>query len=345
MSKILIIATSRKTQGGVTSVVKAHEQGDQWEKYNCKWIETHVDRNVLFKLFYFLKSIFIFLFKIPFYHAVHIHFSEPPSAIRKSLFIFIAKILRKKVILHFHSYSIETTLYSNFSWLYRYIFKHGDLCIILSNYWKIELEKFYPAIRNIKVLLNPIVPGKKIQSNKKNYILFAGTLNKRKGYADLLQAFAPICNKYLDWKIVFAGNGEIDNAIKLAKNLNICDQVVMRGWISGKEKEKLFAESSVFCLPSYAEGLPMALLDAWSYGLPSIITSVGGIPDVAIDNENAILCTPGNIKDLSSKLDTLLSDKELQIKLSQASLKLSDGELNINKINNQLDSIYKSCLK
>ena len=43
MTKVLVLATSRKTRGGVTSVVKAHEQGEQWKKYHCKWIETHRD--------------------------------------------------------------------------------------------------------------------------------------------------------------------------------------------------------------------------------------------------------------------------------------------------------------
>ena len=39
MTKVLVIATSRKTRGGITSVIKAHETGEQWEKFHCKWIE------------------------------------------------------------------------------------------------------------------------------------------------------------------------------------------------------------------------------------------------------------------------------------------------------------------
>ena len=44
MFKVLVIATSRKTRGGITSVVKAHEKGEQWNDYHCKWIETHIDK-------------------------------------------------------------------------------------------------------------------------------------------------------------------------------------------------------------------------------------------------------------------------------------------------------------
>lgn len=43
MNKVLVVATSRKTRGGITSVVKAHEQGEQWREFGCEWIETHID--------------------------------------------------------------------------------------------------------------------------------------------------------------------------------------------------------------------------------------------------------------------------------------------------------------
>ena len=58
MFKVLVIATSRKTRGGITSVVKAHEKGEQWNNYHCKWIETHIDKNGKYKLWYFIKALF-----------------------------------------------------------------------------------------------------------------------------------------------------------------------------------------------------------------------------------------------------------------------------------------------
>lgn len=53
MPKVLVVATSRKTRGGITSVVKAHETGNQWKKYHCKWIETHRDGPSWRKILYF----------------------------------------------------------------------------------------------------------------------------------------------------------------------------------------------------------------------------------------------------------------------------------------------------
>ena len=65
MSKVLILATSHRTRGGITSVVKAHKQGKQWKEYNCKWIETHIDKGPLMALWYLFKSYMQFLFYLP----------------------------------------------------------------------------------------------------------------------------------------------------------------------------------------------------------------------------------------------------------------------------------------
>ena len=83
MPKVLVVATSRKTRGGITSVVKAHGQGEQWEKFHCLWIETHRDKGMFTKIFYLIRGFVEFLFLMPLYDLAHIHMSEPMSAIRK----------------------------------------------------------------------------------------------------------------------------------------------------------------------------------------------------------------------------------------------------------------------
>ena len=65
MPKVLVVATSRKTRGGITSVVKAHETGNQWKKYHCKWIETHRDGPSWRKILYFIKAYLQFFCLVP----------------------------------------------------------------------------------------------------------------------------------------------------------------------------------------------------------------------------------------------------------------------------------------
>ena len=99
--KVLVVATSRKTRGGITSVVKAHERGEQWNKYHCRWIETHRDGNVVRKLWYMMRALVGYVFLLPFYDIVHIHIATSQSAKRKQFFFYIAKFMGKKIIFHY----------------------------------------------------------------------------------------------------------------------------------------------------------------------------------------------------------------------------------------------------
>lgn len=340
--KILVVATSHKTRGGITSVVKAHERGEQWKKCHCVWIETHIDRSAFVKLWYFLKGLCKYCILIWSADLVHIHLSEPPSAIRKSIFLFIAKLARKKVIVHFHAFSSKTTIESKFKAVYRYIFSKADCVIVLSKYWKKAVNKEFHLGDKVRVIYNPCVAEiSNKQYPKKNYILYAGTLNQRKGYADLIKAFATIAANHQDWKLVFAGNGEIEEAKAIASKENISNNCIFTGWISGEEKDKWFKQSRIFCLPSYAEGFSMAVLDAFAYGLPVITTPVGGIPDVAKDGENMLLFNPGDIRALASQLDCLITNTHLYLKLAKASTHLAREKFNIDVINKQICKLYK----
>lgn len=344
MTKVLVIATSRKTRGGITSVVKAHEQGRQWKMFHCRWIETHRDGNAICKLWYFVTALLEYLCLLPSNDLVHIHLSEPLSAIRKSIFLFFARLMGKKVITHFHAFSPETTILGTQKNIYHYLFSNSDRVIVLSNYWKRKVNECFNLGEKVQVIYNPctsdILPAK---FSKKKQILYAGTINARKGYADMIRAFAIIAPKHLDWQIVFAGNGEVQAGTQLAKELGIEQQTIFLGWVNGADKDKAFKESSIFCLPSYAEGFPMAVLDAWAYRLPVITTPVGGIPDIAKDGENLMLFTPGNIDELAQQMERLITDEQLRETIAEQSILLANTTFNIVTVNQCIEKAYLSC--
>lgn len=343
MTKVLVVATSCKTRGGITAVVKALEAGEQWSRFHCRWIPTHVDKSKLSKLMCLARGLAEYLVMLPGADIVHIHVSEPSSAKRKLLFFRPAKWLKKKIVVHFHSFSPDTTINGPHSKLYQELFCKADAVVVLSNYWKKVVDDKFHLGDRIKVVYNPcptITCPQKYEKAKS--ILYAGTINQRKGYADLIRAFAKVAPKHPDWKISLAGNGEIEQARSLAKELGIEGQVEFLGWVNGESKDKAFKQASVFCLPSYAEGFPMAVLDAWAYGLPVITTPVGGIPDVAVDGENMLLFNPGDIDTLAEKLDLMISDAVLRDKLSSASTKLAAEEFNLSTITQQVGEIYET---
>lgn len=340
-TRVLVVATSRKTRGGITSVVKAHETGDQWKKYHCRWIQTHRDGPTWRKLWYLFTALLEYLVLLPWYDIVHIHVATTQSARRKKIFFELAKMLHKKTILHFHP-SNEKFLFEPYNQkLYRNLFSKADLVLVLSKQWQRWIKDALGLTEHIEVLYNPCPIVNRREDMREKNILFAGTIIPRKGYETLLRGFALIAPKYPDWKVVFAGNGEIDKAKDIANKLHITNQADFLGWVSGKDKEKAFQQASIYCLASDGEGFPMGVLDAWAYGIPCVVTPVGGLPDIVVDGENALVFPVGDVDVLARQLERMISDDELREKIADASLELAHTTFNIECINKKMEKIYE----
>lgn len=342
--RVLIVATSRMTRGGITSVIKAHETGEQWKKYHCHWIQTHRDGPAWRKLLYFTTGMIDFLVRIPFYDIVHIHTADYGTEKRKRIFARLTKLFGKKLIVHLHSCDPSTSILGQYRHLYDYTFGHADKIILLSNLWRnLAIESFHDCKNKLETLYNPCPSVTPSQINERlPYILFAGSLIDRKGFKDVIKAFSLIADKYPEWHLKLAGNGKMQEGINLASELGIGNRVDFLGWVNGVAKDNAFRRASIYCLPSYSEGFPMGVLDAWAYHLPVVTTPVGGLPDVAKDNENMLLFAPGNIEELAQKLEMLISNNCLYSKLSKASEEFADNDFNIKNITTQLSKIYNS---
>jgi len=340
MTKVLVVSTSRKTRGGITSVVKAHESGEQWKQFHCRWIETHRDGNSIRKLWYLTTALLEYICLLPFYDIVHIHVATTVSAKRKLLFLYPAKWLDKKVILHFHP-SNEKFLFEPMNVrLYQKLFAKADLVLVLSEQWRRWVKLALNLDNHIEVLYNPCPVVNRREDLRKKHILFAGTIIPRKGYETLIRSFAKIASKNPDWKVVFAGNGEIEDAMKIVEDCGIENQVKFLGWVAGEDKERAFQEASIYCLASDGEGFPMGVLDAWAYGIPCVVTPVGGIPDILVDGENGLVFNVGNIELLAEKLDEIINNDTIRKKIAYASMELAATTFNISSINRQLGNIY-----
>ena len=347
--RVIVLATSKLTRGGITSVVYAHSLCAFWKKYHVKWIETHIDRNCLWKIWYAIKSFVVFSFVVPQYDLVHIHLSEPSSLLRKLPFFLLCKLYGKKVILHFHSYSPDTTIAGRFHSLYYCVFNLADKVIVLSVSWKKWIKECFDLDENVVVIYNPCIPvpiSLEIKENldRGKFVLYAGTICQRKGYGDLIKAFSMIAYKYPDWKVVFAGNGEIEVGKSLAKKMQISSQVEFVGWVTGKSKENLFSRASIFCLPSYAEGFSVAVLDACAYGIPIVTTRVGGMPDIIQDGVNGMLFEAGDVSYLASLIEKLIVSPNIRNQLAEQSLELAKNVFSLKRIDEEIQRLYQSLL-
>lgn len=342
MNKVLIIATSRKTRGGITAVIKAHEVGEQWKKFHCKWIETHRDGSNIRKLWYLGSALIEYFCLLPFYDIVHIHVGLQASVKRKLLFAHIAHLTKKKIIIHFHPATEKHLFDPIFSTNIKKLFDTSSRLLVLSPKWIEWINEAFPNNKyNMEVVYNPC-PKVNRSSQKENYILYAGILSDRKGYNRLLKAFSQIASKHPDWKIIFAGNGEIDKGRALAIQFKIEQQTIFLGWISGDTKEDIFQHASIYCLPSWGEGFPMGVLDAMAYGIPVITTPVGGLEKVLHNGTDAIIYDIYDLDMLANKLELLIKSKDFRYSITREADKLVYNEFNITKICNQIGEIYEN---
>lgn len=146
-----------------------------------------------------------------------------------------------------------------------------------------------------------------------------------------------------NFRLLIGGDGEIEKVQQYIKDNKLDNVAEYIGWVSGEEKIKLLNEVDVFILPSYNEGLPISVLEAMSYNLPIISTTVGGIPEILKNEYNGFLINPGDLIALESAISTLInnpSKRKLQGKRS--------GEIVMpflpNMVINQLDCLYKELL-
>ena len=322
-SRVLVLGTSVSTRGGIAEVIK-RTLSLRSNKYSFKLVATHIDARPRKKLFHFVRACLFVIQNGRNYDICHVHFSQILSLCRKA---FLLLLLPRKVsvVAHYHAAKAEI----NFNWvekgLIRFIGRRSKKFIVLSEMWSKALivnELIVP--RKLVVIYNPAknLDSGVLSNVRRDQILFAGTLNKRKNYSTLIEALALLPSEFDSVHLVLAGNGEIDKASELAHRLDVHDRVHLPGWLSSEEVSKLYRNSAVFCLPSFAEGLPMALIDAWSNDLPVVCSQVGGIADVLRREEAALIVDPGNASDIADCLAEALANGETRLRLIESGRRL-----------------------
>ena len=103
------------------------------------------------------------------------------------------------------------------------------------------------------------------------------------------------------------------------RRLRLSGNVRFLGWVGPEQRDQILKEADIFILPSYNEGLPMAILEAMAWGLPIITTPVGGIPEVLIQGQNGLLVEPGNVNQLSKSIQYLMQDMALRQSMGKCS--------------------------
>lgn len=149
-------------------------------------------------------------------------------------------------------------------------------------------------------------------------ILNVAGMSVRKGQSVLLSAFAELRRRHPDVRLTLVGDGPERAALeRRACALDLGDSVQFVGALGHDRVADAYRRADVFCLPSYAEGVPTVLMEAMASGLPVVATHVMGVPEL-VDRSSGLLVAPGRDDQLADALDRLAGDGELRTRMGQA---------------------------
>lgn len=348
-----MIGTHTSTMGGISSVVRGYREGGLFKRYDCTYIATHRDGSSFVKAAtaaaaYTRVAVELARGCKP---LLHIHLSSRASFWRKLIVCMQARVANRPYILHVHGSEFmpfyENECGPSARARVRGAFEHASLVLALSNEWRDNLQGICPGIP-VEVLSNAVsLPDLSSASVARTSvpdsfrILSLGRIGKRKGSYDLLEAFAGVSARVNRATLVLAGDGEIEAIRARARELGIAERVELPGWLDREAIARELAQAHTFALPSYAEGLPMALLEAMSWALPVISSPVGGIPQVVHHEHTGLLVQPGDVAGLREALLRMANDTQAATTFGLAARELIAREFSLDAHIDRLGHIYE----
>ena len=167
--------------------------------------------------------------------------------------------------------------------------------------------------------------GRSDFSSTPSLIVAVGRLIAKKGFADLIRACRLLMERAKSFRCEIIGEGPLEQELREEiTELHLQDYVALLGAKPQHEIRERLAAASVFVLPSVVDpdggmdNLPTVIMEAMAAGLPVVSTSIGGIPEMVVENETGFLVQPGDAIALADAIEKVVDDCSLARKLGQA---------------------------
>lgn len=170
-------------------------------------------------------------------------------------------------------------------------------------------------------------------------VLYLGRLVREKGLYELLEGVRLARARGAATELILAGDGPEGAALREAAR---ADGAAVRfvGPVRGPEKAALLSWADVLALPSYAEGLPYALLEAMAAGVPAIATRVGAIPEVVADGVNGLLLEPRAPEAIAAAIHALGEDRDALARMGEASRDTIAARYSMRRLAGEMRALY-----
>jgi glycosyltransferase involved in cell wall biosynthesis len=261
------------------------------ENKNIRFVDLCVPKNMYLETFlHSLFSTFHALFQR--YDIVHIHNIGP------GFFIPLLKLTGTKIVFTYHSISYMHQKWNYFARKFLYLSEKislpsSDYVIFISKIIEAEMTKKYNIEKHEHIANGVNLPGKSDKSDyieslgleRQKYIIAIGRYLEEKGFDYLIRAFRKA--DLPDLKLVIVGDTDYVTAYsKKFKTFARDNGVILTGFIKDEKLNQIFTHAKLFVMPSFSEGLPIALLEAMSYNLDVLVSDIPANLQIGLNEED-----------------------------------------------------------
>jgi colanic acid/amylovoran biosynthesis glycosyltransferase len=174
-------------------------------------------------------------------------------------------------------------------------------------------------------------------------ILFVGRLAPVKGPQVLIAAMDRLIQQGHHVRLRFVGDGPERAALERSVNeRGLNPHVNFEGWRNAEQVRALYQQADIFALPSFAEGIPVVLMEAMAMEIPCVTTRITGIPELIRDQVDGLLVAPANAEELAAAIARLMDDPELRRRIGRAARQRVVEDYDLRRNTAQLAQIFRT---
>lgn len=351
--RVVMIGPVPRIYGGISAVAGVILDSELPSRCRLTYLAEGTRRGVLAKLASALSALLrlIGLLLRGQVDLLHLHVGDGSSFYRHAGYLALGRLAGAPVLLHWHVPGAGDGQDAGLAGglqrrLARWVVNRSTRVLVLSPAWAATLAALAGqpgAEQRMVVLPNPvdcdhIWPPEDL-ARRTDVVLFLGDFSQRKGVRDLLAAAPAVVQQRPAARLVIAGGPPPADVAALAAPLGAA--VHFPGFVRGAEKLRWLQEASLLTLPSYAEGLPVALLEAMAAGLPMVTTPVGGVGDFFTPGVNGLLVSPGDVPALASAIVRLLDDAPLRRAMGEHNRQQALAQFAVSPYVQRLLAVYQ----
>jgi len=230
--------------------------------------------------------------------------------------VLLASRLRSDGIKHLHNGS--HIFFDATNWALREKVRHARFIVCIGHFCRSQIMLFSDAADwgKLKIVRCGVDTRRLFPMTirtRAEKLLYTGRLSVEKGLSVLFESLKLLGDAGRDYELTLVGDGvDRDRLEALARELAIDRHLVFAGYRSQEEVGEYLRQSDIFILPSFAEGVPVSLMEAMVTGIPVVATNVGGVSELVQSEHTGLLVPPADSEALAQAIARYQDDQELR---------------------------------